>query len=74
MAIETFQPWRSRHARGSDAVHGTLAHRRCREDRQGRSAVEPRSGAVFGIEGTRQDGTNGAPGTNAVEFRTELRW
>ena len=31
-------------------------------------------GAVMGLEGTRQGGANGLPGTNAVEFRTELRW
>ena len=31
-------------------------------------------GAVMGLEGTRRAGTDGAPGTSAVEFRTELRW
>ena len=31
-------------------------------------------GAVMGLEGTRQAGRNGERGTNAVEFRTEIRW
>ena len=31
-------------------------------------------GAVMGLEGTRQAGRNGERGTNAVEFRTEVRW
>ena len=31
-------------------------------------------GAVMGLEGTRQAGTDGARGTSAVEFRTEVRW
>ena len=31
-------------------------------------------GAVLGLEATRQDGANGTPGTNAIAFRTELRW
>ena len=31
-------------------------------------------GAVMGLEGNRQDGAYGEAGTNAVEFRTELRW
>ena len=31
-------------------------------------------GAVLGLEATRQGGANGAAGTNAIEFRTQLRW
>ena len=31
-------------------------------------------GAVLGLEATRQGGANGTPGTNAIAFRTELRW
>ena len=31
-------------------------------------------GAVLGFEGTRQDGADGTAGTNAIEFRTQLRW
>ena len=31
-------------------------------------------GAVLGLEATRQDGANETAGTNAIEFRTELRW
>ena len=31
-------------------------------------------GAVLGLEATRQGGANGTAGTNAIEFRTELRW
>ena len=31
-------------------------------------------GAVLGLEATQQGGTNGTPGTWAIEFRTELRW
>ena len=32
------------------------------------------SGAVLGLEATRQGGANGAAGTNAIKLRTELRW
>ena len=31
-------------------------------------------GAVLGLEATRQGGTNGTAGTNAITFRSELRW
>ena len=31
-------------------------------------------GAVLGLEATRQESTHGAAGTNAIAFRTELRW
>ena len=32
------------------------------------------TGAVMGVEGKRQSGTDGAKNTNAIEFRTEVRW
>ena len=31
-------------------------------------------GAVLGLEATRQGGANGTAGTNAITFRSELRW
>jgi hypothetical protein len=31
-------------------------------------------GAVLGLEGSHEGGANGTAGTNAVEFRAELRW
>ena len=31
-------------------------------------------GAVLGLEATRQESTDGAAGTNAIAFRTEIRW
>ena len=31
-------------------------------------------GAVLGLEATRQESTHGAAETNAIAFRTELRW
>ena len=31
-------------------------------------------GAVLEIEATRQESTDGAPATNAIEFQTEMRW
>ena len=31
-------------------------------------------GAVLGLEATRQGGTKGTAGTNAITFRSELRW
>ena len=31
-------------------------------------------GAEVGLEGTRQEGTQGGEGTNAIEFRTSISW
>ena len=31
-------------------------------------------GAVMGLEGTRHQGSEGEPGSSAIEFRTEVRW
>ena len=31
-------------------------------------------GAILGLEGSHEGGANGTAGTNAVEFRAELRW
>ena len=31
-------------------------------------------GAVMGLEGTRHQGSDGKPGSSAIEFRTEVRW
>ena len=31
-------------------------------------------GAVMGLEGTRHQGSDGEPGSSAIEFRTEVRW